>query len=127
MCYVLKIKEIKNLNSKPCYKSNFDPKIFKPPKLCSKYFGYQISQIFVDSFAKNLKGWSDNSKIWPVTHVSNMRPCKEIGFLKGLTQCAVGLCRIPWHWQFDKLPESIAIPIGSAAHCAREHISKAAR
>ena len=29
-------------------------------------FFYQISRIFVDLFAKNMKGWSDNSKLWHV-------------------------------------------------------------
>ena len=27
-------------------------------------FLYRISQIFVDIFAKNMKGWSEKSKIW---------------------------------------------------------------
>ena len=29
-------------------------------------FSHQISQIFVDLFSKNTKGWSENSKIWYV-------------------------------------------------------------
>ena len=49
---------------------NFDPNLKipllagqQPPELCSKYFFYQISQIFVEIFAKNMKGWSGKSKI----------------------------------------------------------------
>ena len=50
---------------------NFDPNLKiplpagqQPPELSSKYFLYRISQIFVDIFAKNMKGWSEKSKIW---------------------------------------------------------------
>ena len=68
------IREWKSfLNSKPCYAFNSDPKRLKlflndanPSKLCSKYFVCQISQIFLDLFAKNMKGWSGNSEIWHV-------------------------------------------------------------
>ena len=49
---------------------NFDPNLKiphlagqQPPELCSKYFLYRISQIFVHIFAKNMKGWSGKSKI----------------------------------------------------------------
>ena len=59
------------LNSKPCYAFNSDPKTLKaflndpnPLELCSKYLFYQISQIFWDLFAKNMKGWSGNSVHW---------------------------------------------------------------
>ena len=60
----------KILNSKPCYAFNSDPKTFKPflnnanpPELCSKYLVYKVSQIFLELFAKNMNGWSDNSEI----------------------------------------------------------------
>ena len=68
----------KILNSKPCYAFNSDPKTLKPflnnanpPKLCSKYFVHQISQIFWDLFAKNMNGWSGNSEIWCVEQSSH--------------------------------------------------------
>ena len=61
------------MNWKPCYAFNSDPKTLKPflndpnpLELCSKYLFYQISQIFWDLFAKNMKGWSGNSEIWCV-------------------------------------------------------------
>ena len=57
------------MNSKPCYAFDSDPKTFKPflndanlLYLCSKYFFKQIIQIYLDLFAKNMKGWSDNSE-----------------------------------------------------------------
>ena len=42
-----------------------------PPKLCPKYFFGQISQIFLDLLAKNMKGWSGNSEIWCVEQSSH--------------------------------------------------------
>ena len=50
---------------------NFDPNL-KIPLLAGQnrqsfvpnIFLYRIGQIFVDIFAKNMKGWSEKSKIW---------------------------------------------------------------
>ena len=60
----------KILNSEPFYAFNSDPKTFKPflnnvnpPELCSKYLFYKVSQIYLELFAKNMNGWSDNSEI----------------------------------------------------------------
>ena len=64
------IKEIKSFKFKTLLRFQFWAKNIetflnnsKPPERCSKYFCYQISQLFVDLFARNMNGWWDNSNL----------------------------------------------------------------
>ena len=67
-------------------------------------FIYRIGQIFVETPAKNMKGWSDKSKIWCSSSIvenggqgTHFLICQ---FLKGLTHCASSLseCLENLHW-----------------------------
>ena len=68
----MKIKEIKVFKSKGLVFAQFWSKFKNSTSGWSKtaralfqiYFLYRIGQIFVHIFAKNMKGWSDKSKIW---------------------------------------------------------------
>ena len=62
----------------------------QPPELCSKYFLYRISQIFVHIFTKNMKDWSGKSKI---LYIEQLGRAEKKTTKQKISQSSPSLCK----------------------------------